>query len=80
LGLGDYVNVYLYYSLDTFGFSIDNIKLQCENGNSILWSFPVDGSLDNEIPNLFLANQEIPKERIRVKDTQNKEQHNEKAI
>lgn len=80
LGLGDYVNVYLYYSLDTFGVLIDNIKLQCENGNSILWSFPVDRSLDTVIPNLFFESQEIPKERIRIKDSKNKEQHNEKAI
>jgi hypothetical protein len=80
LGFGDYVNVYLYYSLDTFGILIDKIKLQCENGNSVLWSFPVNDSLDTIIPNILFENQEIPKERIRIKDPHNKEQHNEKAI
>jgi hypothetical protein len=80
LGFGDYVNVYLYYSLDNFGILIDNIKLQCENGNSILWSFPVDGSLDNVIHDLFFENKETPKERIRIKDSKKQEQHDRKAI
>jgi len=80
LGLGDCVNVYLYYSLDNFGIFINNIKLQCENGNTILWSFSIDSSSDNVTYDLFFENQEILKERIRIKDIQKKEQHNEKAI
>jgi len=80
LGFGDLVNIYLYYSLDTFGILIDNIKLQCENGNSILWSFPVDSSLDIIVPNLFFKDKEVPKKRIRIKNSQKREKRNGKAI
>ena len=81
LGFGDCVNVYLNYSLDTFGIFIDSIKLQCENGNSILWSFLIDNSLDINPPDLFFPNQDPPtNKRVRVKDSQKQEHQNEKTI
>jgi len=80
LGFGDYVNVYLNYSLDAFDIFIDNLKLQCENGNSILWSFPIDRYLDNVIPDLFFPSQEIPNNRIRIKNSKKQEQQDGKSI
>jgi hypothetical protein len=80
LGLGDYVNVYLNYSLDRFGIFVDSIKLQCENGNSILWSFLIDGSLDIIKPDpLFPDFQQVDK-RVRVKTTQKQEDQNGKTV
>jgi hypothetical protein len=80
LGFGDLVNVYLFYSMDRFNISIDNISLQCENGKSILWRFPLDGFVDNVNQDLFSANQEIPTGRIRVKKSHKQEQQDEQAI
>jgi hypothetical protein len=80
LGFGDHVNVYLNYSLDNFGIFVDNIKLQCENGNSILWSFPIDNSVDIVAPDLFSENREMANKRIRIKDNHKQEERNGKAI
>jgi hypothetical protein len=80
MGLGDLVNVYLFYSLDTYGILINDIRLQCENGNSILWTFPLDGSLNITTPDLFYADQEVPNNRVRVKDSHRKGQQDEQAL
>jgi hypothetical protein len=80
MGLGDLVNVYLFYSLDTYGMLINDIKLQCENGNSTIWSFPLDGSLEITAPDLFYQDQEVPNNRIRVKDSYDRERKNGKAL
>ena len=79
-GLGENVNVYLNYSLDAFGISINNIKLQCENGNAILWSFILDNSYGTATPDLFSTNQEVSKKRIRIKDSPIQEHQDGKAI
>jgi hypothetical protein len=80
MGLGDLVNVYLFYSLDTYGMIINDIRLQCENGNSTIWSFPLDGSLDITTPDLFPQNHEVPNNRIRVKNSYEKERKDGKAL
>jgi hypothetical protein len=80
MGLGDLVNIYLYYATDRYNIAIDSIKLQCENGNAILWGFPIDSSLDITTPDIFYGNQETSNNRIRVKETHRKEQQNGKAI
>jgi len=76
LGFGDLTNVYLNYSLDILDISIDSIKLQCENGNSILWSFPLDDLLGIITSDLFTNNQATPNKRIRIKGFENKEKVN----
>jgi hypothetical protein len=80
MGLGDLVNVYLFYSLDTYGMLINDIRLQCENGNSTIWSFPLDSSLDITTPDLFYQDQEVPTNRIRIKDSHEKERKDGKAL
>ena len=80
LGLGDYVNVYLNYSLDTFGIFIEKIRLQCENGNNILWSFSIDDTSNFITPDLFIEKQDVPNKRIRIKNHQNQELQNEQAV
>jgi hypothetical protein len=80
LGFGDYVNVYLNYSLDTFGIFINSIKLRCENGDSTLWSFPIDDSLGIDPPDLFFPDQGTPNKRIWIKDSQKQERQDGKTI
>jgi hypothetical protein len=80
MGLGDLVNVYLFYSLDTYGMLINDIRLQCENGNSTIWSFPLDGSLDITTPDLFCQNDDVPNNRIRIKKSYGKEFKDGKAL
>jgi hypothetical protein len=80
MGFGDLVNVYLFYSLDAYGMLINDIRLQCENGNSTIWSFPLDESLDITTPDLFHQNHEVPNNRIRVKNSYEKEQKDGKAL
>ncbi len=68
LGFGDYVNVYLCYSLDRNGITINSIRLQCENGRKILWSFLISDSTNttsNDI--LFPETQRTEGSRIRLK-------------
>ncbi len=69
LGFGDYENVYLYYSLDKLGIVINSIRLQCENGKEILWSFLISDSINtpnNDI--LFPETQQAEGGRIRLKN------------
>jgi len=80
LGFGDYVNVYLNYSLDFFGVTVDTIRLQCENGNSKLWSFLLNDHMDIKTPDLFSNNQATPNKRIRIKGSEIKEKTNGTAI
>jgi hypothetical protein len=80
MGLGDLVNVYLFYALDTYGMLINDIRLQCENGNSTIWSFPLGSSLDITTPDLFYQDQEVPNNRIRVKDSYERDRKNGKAL
>ena len=76
LGFGDYVNVYLNYSFDFFGVTVDTIRLQCENGNSKLWSFLLNDHMDIITPDLFSNNQATPNKRIRIKGSESKEKVN----
>jgi hypothetical protein len=80
MGFGDLINVYLFYSLDIHGILINDIRLQCENGNSTIWSFPLDGSLDITTRDLFYQNCEVPNNRIRIKDSHEKEWEDGKAL
>jgi hypothetical protein len=80
MGFGDLVNVYLFYSLDRYGVTFDSIKLQCEKGNVILWSFPIDNIPDIKNLDLFDENQKIPDNRIRIKESHKKGNQNGKAV
>jgi hypothetical protein len=80
LGFGDYVNVYLNYSLDSFGIFVDNIKLQCENGSSILWSFPIDSSLGIINPDPLFPDFQRTGKRVWLKDAQKQEEQNGKTV
>jgi hypothetical protein len=71
LGLGDYTNVYLNYSLDKLGIIINSIRLQCENGKTVLWSYLIDDSLNTtNIVGLFPEAQKTEDIRIRLKNPQ----------